>query len=81
MSAVVNLGISQERSRLRNFCSTMCRQRLVITMVAATTPVVSNIDRSLPARAVRLNAILMNDMEEIYDKEALKEGLEEIEEK
>ena len=50
-------------------------------MVAATTPVVSNIDRSLPARAVRLNAILMNDMEEIYDKEALKEGLEEIEEK
>lgn len=48
-------------------------------MVVATILAGLNIRGLLPARAVRLNAILINNMDEIYDKEVLQENLERIE--
>lgn len=52
-SAAVSSGTSQARSRLRNICSTMCRKRLVTTMVVATIPAGLNIRGLLPAPVVK----------------------------
>lgn len=79
MSAVVNFCISQGRSRQRNICSTMCLSNIEIIMAETQKRAKFGMFDSSSARAVRLNAILINDMEEIYDKECYKANLERFE--
>ena len=68
MYAIANFDTFRARSRQRNICFTMYRQRFATTMVDDTTPVESSICGSLLARVARLNAILTKkDRYEIRD--------------
>lgn len=79
MYAAANLGIFRARLKRKSITFIMYRSSIEIIMAETQKRAKFGMFDSSSARAVRLNAILINDMEEIYDKEVLQASLERIE--